>query len=279
MSMVPDQKSWNISPKAKSIADSPWNQEVEGHVMVWTGEGGTCRVKSIKQGQACFFDGVLDSFWMYSRMAGVFEDVQSFEDMPYLPCRPTRQRSNKPWAACDIHAVKMSKQCPIVRPPPVMPSKTAEFPELEQVDGQDKLDQARTTFCEGAEAEPQYLFGWSEARAEKYPGRGTVLEIAVRQLVPRLSSPLADRGPARARRWAAGELAWLGRLVCFVLRGHPEAELGEAATHDAGTVLTPSKTDNYQRLIANFERDGDDFYKLHTTGSKWRTGGPRSSPR
>eukprot|EP00959_Pyramimonas_sp_CCMP1952_P046550 972240-Pyramimonas_sp.AAC.1 len=86
----------------RSIGDSPWNQEAKGHVIAWFGEGGTCKFKSTKQTIECFIDRVIAFFWMDARMAGVFDDVLSFETMPYRPHRPTWLRANKPWTAYNI---------------------------------------------------------------------------------------------------------------------------------------------------------------------------------
>ncbi|CAK0894942.1 unnamed protein product, partial [Prorocentrum cordatum] len=239
---IPWMAMGDFNNEPHAIRDSPWNQEAKGQVLAWQGEGGTCRSKVVKQGVEEFKDRVIDFFWMDARLAVIFCPVKSFENMPYRPHRPTWIRADKPWHACQIQVLKGPKQYPITRPPPVrQPEIPQGYPKLDLLHGsQQHLDQCWRGFCSAAEAELRSLFGWAESEARRYEGRGLTPEVVQRQLLPKHDSPVADRGPARAWRWAAGELAWIGQLVCCVLRGQSvpkaksEAPAGQATTSGEG---------------------------------------------
>ncbi|CAK0841362.1 unnamed protein product [Prorocentrum cordatum] len=239
---IPWMPMGDFNNEPRAILDSPWNQEAKGQVLAWQGEGGTCRSKVVKQGVEEFKDRVIDFFWVDARLAVIFCPVKSLENMPCRPRRPTWIRADKPWHACQIQVLKGPKQYPITRPPPVrQPEIPQGYPKINLLHGsQQHLDQCWRGFCSAAEAELRSLFGWTELEARRYEGRGLTPEVVQRQLLPKHDSPVADRGPARAWRWAAGELAWIGQLVCCVLRGQSvpmakaEASAGQNTTSGEG---------------------------------------------
>ncbi|CAK0811655.1 unnamed protein product [Prorocentrum cordatum] len=243
---IPWMAMGDFNNEPHAILNSPWNQEANGQVLAWQGEGGTCRSKVVKQGAEEFKDRVIDFFWMDARLAVIFCPVKSFENMPYRPHRPTWIRADKPWHAYQIQVLKGPKQHPITRPPPVrQPEIPQSYPVPDLLHGSQRhLDQCWLDFCSAAEAELRSLFGWTESEARRYEGRGLTPEVVHSQLLPKHDSPVADRGPARAWRWAAGELAWIGQLVCCVLRGQSapkaksEALAGQFSTSGGGPPRT-----------------------------------------
>ncbi|CAK0820436.1 unnamed protein product, partial [Prorocentrum cordatum] len=156
-----------------------------------------------------FADRAIDFYWMDARLASIFEDVHSNENMPYRPRRPTWIRVALPWHAYVAQVIERPR------------------PEFDLDHGAaEGLDCSWQGFCKAAEAELRALFGWAHAEARGRGGRRATPEVVKRQLPPKQPSPIADPGPARAWRWAARELAWINQLVCGLLRGEPKPRDG-----------------------------------------------------
>ncbi|CAK0794961.1 unnamed protein product, partial [Prorocentrum cordatum] len=203
----------------------------------WIAVGDFSHESVVKQGMESFVDRAIDFFWLDGRLASVLDPAQSFEHMPCWPHRPTWIRSAKPWRAYRVKALKGPRQYTTERPPPVaQPTAPLEYPKVDLERGprqQQQLDAGWQRFCTAAEAELRALFGWGQADARRYEGRGLAPEVVEGQLPPQRQCPIAERGPARAWRRAAGALAWIGGLA------PAEARLAQAAVGTAPLHVEP----------------------------------------
>ena len=191
---------WQNEPD--KMVDSPWNKAVHG--VVKAPEHGTCRSRGEER--------TIDFFWMDSRLAAVTEQAQVDAMAPYSPHKVVTVRSQGRWEGHAVRALRRPRQFPMDKPEGA--GHEAAFPEVDLQGDAAALDDAYGKFCEKAEEEIVSKLCWTQTQAKPYLGRARPPEFEMQAVMPKCTTGMAASGTARAWRWMAQEVAWLGVLYC-----------------------------------------------------------------
>ena len=220
---------WQNEPQ--ELERSPWNEAVRG--VVRAPAEGTCRSKGTER--------TIDFFWMDRRLAATSTEAEVYKTAPFSPHKPVSMTTKMKWNSYRVRALWQPQQFPLDRP--VGPSqKPSAYPDVDLRGDKGHLDEVYTGFCTGAEAELNNMFGHTGEVAKRHAGRGQPPVFKWKALIPPMPAGCATAGAARAWRWMAQQVAWMGVLYCKWLTNP-----GDRASHEPQMVAA------WEQVLADHE--------------------------